>query len=131
MQLLPITSNNTISEKEKNGSFAFQIKAEFDKMLSVGESKFLDKKADRTQNKIYSWESYGETEFNFEGVEVDISFNRCWITINLQLDPPVWLNSEWTHKQNNLEEPFTATKLESVFYSCVEAVEYLKEKELI
>ena len=83
------------------------------------------------KDKIYSWESYGEIEFNFEGVEVDISFNRCWITINLQLDPPVWLNSEWTHKQNNLEEPFTATKLESVFYSCVEAVEYLKEKELI
>ena len=47
-----------MARKEKNGSFAFQIKAEFDKMLSVGESKFLDKKADRTQNKIYSWETY-------------------------------------------------------------------------
>lgn len=44
--------------REKIGSFAFQIKAEFDKMLSVGESKFLDKKADRTQGKIYSWETY-------------------------------------------------------------------------
>jgi len=44
--------------REKIGSFAFQIKAEFDKMLSVGESKFLDKKADRTQDKIYSWETY-------------------------------------------------------------------------
>ena len=47
-----------MARKEKNGSFAFQIKTEFDKMLSVGESKFLDKKADRTQNKIYSWETY-------------------------------------------------------------------------
>ena len=32
-----------MARKEKNGSFAFQIKTEFDKMLSVGESKFLDK----------------------------------------------------------------------------------------
>lgn len=83
------------------------------------------------KDKMYSWESYGEREFNFERIEVEISFNKCWITINLQLDPPVWLNREWLHKQSNSEEPFTATKLQSVFYSLVEAVEYLKEKHLI
>lgn len=69
--------------------------------------------------------------FNFEGVEVDISLNKCWITINLQLDPPIWLNSKWTDKQNNLEEKFTASKLDSVFYSCVEAVGFLKREEII
>ena len=42
----------------KTGSLAFQIKTEFNKMLSIGESKFLDKKADRTQDKVYSWETY-------------------------------------------------------------------------
>lgn len=47
-----------MSKRIKNGSLVFQVKETFDKMLSIGESKFLDKKADRTQNKIYSWETY-------------------------------------------------------------------------
>lgn len=83
------------------------------------------------KDKIYSWECGGETQYNFMNVEVDISFNKCWIMINLELDPNIYLNQDWMSKQNSLEEEFTATKLESVFNSCVEAVEYLKEKELI
>lgn len=47
-----------MAKREKIGSLTFQIKKTLDNMLSVGESKFLDKKADRTQEKIYSWETY-------------------------------------------------------------------------
>lgn len=47
-----------MARKNQSGSLAFQIKSEFDKMLSIGESKYQDKILDRTQNKIYSWETY-------------------------------------------------------------------------
>lgn len=75
--------------------------------------------------KMYSWEMGGETQYNFMGIEVDISLNRCWITINLQLDPPLWLNDEWLKKQNDIT--FECTKKEAVFFSCVEAVQYINE----
>lgn len=45
-------------KRTKTGSLTFQIQQKFTDMLAIGESKFLDKKADRTQEKIYSWSTY-------------------------------------------------------------------------
>lgn len=107
--------------------FSKPFNTSWDALMQVVEKlESLDLK-----DKIYSWEDSRGMNYNFQCVEVMIERNTCWITINLELDPPVWLNDSWTQKQNSLEEEFTIAKLESVFYSCVEAIEYLKEKELI
>jgi len=47
-----------MARKNQSGSLAFQIKTEFDKKLAIGESKYQDKILDKTQDKIYSWETY-------------------------------------------------------------------------
>lgn len=40
------------------------------------------------KESMYSWEGYeGNTEYNFNGIEVEISGNSCSIWIHLQLDP--------------------------------------------
>lgn len=81
--------------------------------------------------QMYKWEDSRGMNYNFQCIEVMIERNTCWITINLELDPPIWLNSEWTKKQNSLELDYRDSKKDAVFYSCVEAVEYLKENKLV
>ena len=81
------------------------------------------------KDKIYSWEDSRGTNYNFQCVEVEISSGKCWITIELDLDPCVIINKEWAGTQ--YQEWYESSRLDAVFYSCVEAVEYLKEKELI
>lgn len=41
--------------REKKGSLVFQLQQELEKKLAIGESKFSDKKAGKTKEKIYSW----------------------------------------------------------------------------
>lgn len=81
------------------------------------------------KDKIYSWEDSRGMNYNFQCVEVEISSSKCWITIELDLDPCITINKEWTRHQ--YQEHYNSSRLDAVFYSCVEAVEYLKEKQLI
>lgn len=82
-------------------------------------------------DKMYSWEDDMGKHYNFWSIDVEICSNMCWISIELSLDPCIFINRMWIQKQTNLDGGYTATKLDSVFYSCVEAVEYLKENNLI
>ena len=63
------------------------------------------------KDKMYTWECYGEIRYNFMNIEVDISHNKCWISVSLELDPPIWLNEKWVEKQNSLDEEFISSKL--------------------
>lgn len=44
--------------REKKGSLVHQVKAVFDGKLAIGRSKFEDKKAGLSDDKIYSWSTY-------------------------------------------------------------------------
>lgn len=44
--------------REKKGSLVFQLQKELEKKLAIGESKFSDKKAGETKEKIYSWSTF-------------------------------------------------------------------------
>lgn len=44
--------------REKKGSLVFQLQQELEKKLAIGESKFSDKKAGKTKEKIYSWSTF-------------------------------------------------------------------------
>ena len=68
----------------------------------------------------YKWEDGRGTNYNFECIEVMIERNTCWITVNLQLDPPIWLNNKWVDKQHSGD--YNETKKDAVFWSLVEAV---------
>lgn len=70
----------------------------------------------------YSWEDSRGLQNNFQCVEVMIERNTCWITENLELDPPIWLNENWVKKQHSLDGYYNATKKDAVFWSLVEAV---------
>ena len=78
---------------------------------------------------FYSWESYGETRSNFMNIEVEIGYNKCYVECNLELDPAFYLNQEWVEKQGSLD--YDETKIDAVFFSLVETVQYLKEIALI
>jgi hypothetical protein len=78
---------------------------------------------------FYSWESEGETRSSFMNIEVEIGYNKCYVECNLELDPSIYLNKEWFKNQCSLG--YNENKIDAVFYSCVEAVEYLKENKLI
>jgi hypothetical protein len=73
---------------------------------------------------MYKWEGIdGETEYNFEGISVEIEKTSCWIYINLSLDP-YWTINEKTSKVKY------ETKLEAVYESVIEFIEwYNKRKE--
>lgn len=68
----------------------------------------------------YKWEDSRGQQYNFQCIEVMIERNTCWITVNLELDPPIWLNDEWTNKQHSTN--YNETKKDAVFWSLVEAV---------
>jgi|688.fasta_scaffold00011_262 hypothetical protein len=66
----------------------------------------------------YKWEGIdGETEYNNGSICVEIEQNRCWIYMNLQLDPFHTFN-EKTHRQK------FDTKIEAVYAAVVEFIEY-------
>lgn len=69
---------------------------------------------------FYSWESYGETHSNFMNITVEISYNKCYVECNLELDPTFNLNEEWVKKQGSLD--YNETKIDAVFFSLAEAV---------
>lgn len=96
--------------------FSKPFNSSWDALMQVVEKlESLDLK-----DKIYSWEDSRGMNYNFQCVEVMIERNTCWITINLELDPLIWLNDLWTNKQHLLN--YNETKKDAVFWSLVEAV---------
>ena len=72
---------------------------------------------------MYSWEDMdGETRYNFEGISVEIEHTRCWIFINLSLDP-YWTINEKTFKVRY------ETKLQAVYEAVVEFIEWYNERK--
>ncbi len=67
----------------------------------------------------YTWKGIdGETEYNNGSIHVDIvDRNKCWIYMNLQLDPPHTFNE----KTSYIAFP---TKIEAVYAAVVEFIEY-------
>ena len=69
----------------------------------------------------YQWEGIdGEIEYNNGSICVEIERNRCWIYMNLSLDPMHTFN-EVTHRQK------FDTKIEAVYAAVVEFIEYYNE----
>ena len=72
---------------------------------------------------MYKWEGIdGETEYNFEGISVEIENTRCWIYINLSLDP------YWTINEKTFKVKYE-TKLEAVYEAVVEFIEWFNERK--
>ena len=74
-------------------------------MTAVEKIESLD-----LSKEMYSWEEDEEVRYNFEGISVEIENRRCWIYLNLQLDPGFTINTK-TFKE---EYP---TKIEATFRS--------------
>jgi hypothetical protein len=69
----------------------------------------------------YQWEGIdGETEYNNGSICVEIEQNRCWIYMNLSLDPFHTFNE----KSRGIDFP---TKIEAVYAAVVEFIEYYNE----
>ena len=67
------------------------------------------------------WEGHdGETEYNNGSISVEIEQDRCWIYMNLQLDPFHTFNE----KSRGIKFP---TKIEAVYAAVVEFIEYYNE----
>jgi hypothetical protein len=72
---------------------------------------------------MYSWEDMdGSTRYNFEGISVEIENTRCWIYINLSLDPYWTINEKTNNKRFD-------TKLEAVYEAVVEFIEWYNERK--
>lgn len=66
----------------------------------------------------YTWKGIdGEIQYNNGSIYVEIERNRCWIYMNLQLDPPHTFNE----KTYNTKFP---TKIEALYAAVVEFIEY-------
>lgn len=69
----------------------------------------------------YQWEGHdGEIECNNQDICVEIEKNKCWIYMNLQLDPMHTIN-EKTHRQK------FDTKIEATYAAVVEFIEWYNE----
>ena len=69
----------------------------------------------------YQWEGIdGETEYNNGSICVEIEQDRCWIYMNLSLDPFHTFNE----KSRGIRFP---TKIEAVYAAVVEFIEYYNE----
>jgi hypothetical protein len=69
----------------------------------------------------YQWEGIdGKTEYNNGSICVEIEQDRCWIYMNLSLDPFHTFNE----KSRGVEFP---TKLEATYAAVVEFIEYYNE----
>ena len=85
-------------------------------MPVVEKIEFLDLK-----EYGYQWEGIdGETEYNNGSICVEIEQDRCWIYMNLSLDPFHTFNE----KTIGVEFP---TKIEAVYSAVVEFIEYYNE----
>ena len=61
-----------------------------------------------SKDKYYQWEGIdGGIEYNFESYQVETDFNKCYIWLNLRLDPP---------------QMITSSKLSTKFDSTLDAV---------
>ena len=66
----------------------------------------------------YQWKGIdGEVEYNNGSICVEIEQGRCWIYMNLSLDPPHTLNE----KTSYIKFP---SKIEAVYAAIVEFIEY-------
>jgi len=75
--------------------------------------------------EMYSWEGEdGETEYNFEGISVEIENKSCWIYVNLQLDPGFTINPK------SFDEKYP-TKIEATFRAVCEFVEWFNKRKEI
>ena len=88
-------------------------------MTAVEKIESLD-----LSEEMYSWEEDEEVRYNFEGISVEIENRRCWIYLNLQLDPMFTINT----KTFNEEYP---TKIEATFRSVCEFVEWFNKRKKI
>ena len=71
----------------------------------------------------YQWEGIdGKTEYNNGSICVEIERNRCWIYMNLQLDPFHTFNE----KSRGIEFP---TKIEATYAAVVEFIEWYNERK--
>lgn len=87
-------------------------------MTAVEKIESLD-----LSEEMYSWEGIeGETEYNFEGISVEIENKGCWIYVNLQLDPMFTINK----KTFNIDHP---TKIEATFRAVCEFVEWFNKRK--
>lgn len=69
----------------------------------------------------YIWEGIeGETEYNNQDINVEIEGNRCWIYMNLQLDPMHTFNEESFKKKYE-------SKLQATYESVVEFIHRYNE----
>ena len=53
--------------------------------------------------QMYKWEDDRGMNYNFQCIEVEIAYNKCWCSIELELDPSIRLNKEWCNKQQELD----------------------------
>lgn len=73
---------------------------------------------------MYQWpdnEDENEVRYNFEGISVEIENHRCWIYINLALDPMMTINV------NSLKKSFD-TKFEAVYVAVLEFIDWYNER---
>jgi hypothetical protein len=70
---------------------------------------------------MYKWEEDNETQYNFQGISVEIERNSCWIYTELQLDPYYTFN-ENTYKKEWL------SKIDATWNACVEFVQWYLER---
>jgi hypothetical protein len=68
----------------------------------------------------YKWPKYEnelECSYNFDYIEVDISFNKCYIWINLSLDPAILINETSNKVRYD-------NKIDALYNAIVEFIEY-------
>jgi hypothetical protein len=89
-------------------------------MTAVEKIESLD-----LSEEMHYWEGDDEeVRYNFEGISVEIENRRCWIYLNLQLDPMFTINT----KTFNEEYP---TKIEASFRAVCEFVEWFNKRKKI
>jgi hypothetical protein len=89
-------------------------------MTAVEKIESLD-----LSEEMYSWEGEdGEIQYNFQGISVEIENRRCWIYLNLQLDPMFTINTK-TFKEEY------STKIEATFRAVWEFVEWFNKRKEI
>jgi hypothetical protein len=72
---------------------------------------------------MYKWEDLEDgIQYNFEGISVEIERNRCWIYVNLALDPMFTINEKTFNKTYN-------SKIEATYAAVVEFVEWYNERK--
>lgn len=107
-----LPNNSPYSETSKLGYFKYDTS--WDWLMPVVEKiESLD-----LSEYGYQWEGIdGETEYNNGSICVEIEQDRCWIYMNLSLDPLHTLNE----KTRGIKFP---TKIEAVYAAVVEFIEY-------